>query len=148
MPVLSDAPPTLSGPASTASSLAVSFGWPRVGQSNVPAAVLWVAPGGRVVEGLLWPPIAQQRSVATRSIQTAWNLVRAGRAPIALHASVVGGFPSGTGEVRRVSVVQVLVTSQRGQPYLVPAYRFAGEVTLDGGQGTHAWYALTPAAGK
>ncbi len=68
--------------------------------------------------------------------------------PVALHASVVGGFPSGTGEVRRVSVVQVLVTSQRGQPYLVPAYRFAGQVTLDGGQGAHAWYALAPAAGQ
>lgn len=148
MPVLSDAPPTLSGPASTASSLAVSLGWPRVGQSDVPAAVLWIAPSGRVVEGLLWPPIAQRRSVAARSIQTAWNLVRAGRAPIALHASVVGGFPSEIGAVRRVSVVQVLVTSQRSQPYLVPAYRFAGEVTLDGGQGTHAWYALTPAAGQ
>ncbi len=148
MPVLSVGPHTFSGPSSTASSLAVSFGWPRVGRSNVPAAVLWVAPSGRVVEGLLWPPIAQRRSVATRGIQTAWNLVRAGRAPIALHASVVGGFPSGTGAVRRVSVVQVLVTSQRGQPYLIPAYRFEGEVHLNGGQGTHAWYALAPAAGQ
>ncbi len=148
MPVLSEAPPTLSGPASTASSLAISLGWPRVGQSDVPAAVLWVAPSGRVAEGLLWPPIAQQRFVATRSIQTAWNLVRTGRAPIALHASVVGGFPSGTGAVRRVSVVQVLVTSHRDQPYLIPAYRFEGAVQLNGGQGTHAWYALTPAAGK
>ena len=148
MPVLSDAPPTLNGLASTASSLAVSLGWPRVGQSDVPAAVLWVAPGGRVVEGLLWPPIAQRRSVATRSPQSAWNPVRAGRAPVALHASVEGPFPSGSGAVRRVSMVQVLVTSQRGHPYLVPAYRFEGQVTLDGGQGTHAWYALAPAAGQ
>ncbi len=147
MPVLSVGPPTFSGPSSTASSLGVSLGWPRVGQSDVPAAVLWIAPGGRVIEGLLWPPIARRRSVAARSIQTAWNLVRAGHAPIALHASVVGSFPSGTGAVRRVSVVQVLVTSHRGHPYLVPAYRFEGEVNLNGGQGTHAWYALVPAAG-
>lgn len=129
-------------------STAVTFGWPRAGETNVPAGVVWVAPSGRVVEALVWPPVVKRQIVNALDIQTAWSIVQSGKAPIALHGNVVGLPPKGVGSEMQVCVVQVLVTSRRGSPQLVPAYRFSGEVQLEGGQGVHAWYALVPAGSR
>jgi hypothetical protein len=148
MPLISVTPPTIAGATSANPSVAVSLGWAGAGRSIVPAALLWLTSRGRVTEADLWPPIVRHQSLPVRGITTAWSLVRAGKAPIALQANVAGPFPGGTGKVNQVSIIQVLVTPHLGAPHLVPAYKFGGIVHLDAVQGVHQWYALVPAAGR
>jgi len=145
MPVLSVVRAERMKQPGTPSPLAVMLGWPGIGRVNVPEAVIWVNPDGRIIEALAWPPVVERHRVPTRDINEAWNRVRAGKAPIALPFAVAVPYPTGTGIESDVGVVNLLVTPSRGAPYLVPTYRFAGRVQLEGGQGIHRWYALVPA---
>jgi hypothetical protein len=128
------------------SPLAVTYAWRETPHPVAPAARLWVAPNGQVVDADVWPRVVRTMHVAAVPIATAWRRVAQGKAPIAVPNS---GFlsPTGTGVARSVQVVQVRVAARHGKIYLVPAYRFSGTVHL-GGAGTHTWYALVPAAAR
>lgn len=146
-PVLAIAPVRVTGPVNAASPIGVTFGWNRTIHATTPAAIVWVAPSGRVVEAHLWPPIVRHRIVAVRDIGAAWTEVASGRAPVAVEGGVIVPVP-GTGSATKIDVVQVLVTSAHGSAYLEPAYRFSGRVTLANGLGTRSWYALVPAIAR
>jgi hypothetical protein len=125
----------------------VAFGWPGVGRTAVDAATVWVTPDRSIVEAWLWPPFSRVGMVPTRSVSNAWADVRKGRLPLA----VVGVSPlrraGGSGSLRRVSVVSVLVPGPHGTLFLVPTYRFEGRVHLRGAS-VHTWYTLAPSARK
>jgi hypothetical protein len=147
-PVLAVARVATTGPLDAGSPVAVTFGWNGGVRATVPAATLWVAPTGRIVEAHVWPAVVRSRTVATRNMSNAWTQVESGKAPVAVEGPVIYPAPSGTGSARTVEIVNVLVTPARGHAYLEPAYRFSGQVQLGGGQGTHRWYALAPALAR
>lgn len=151
-PVLAVGPARTAGPPNAGLPFAVAFGWQRGMRASVPAATLWVAPTGRVVEAQVWPPITRRRSVASRDIGEAWSDVARGKAPIAVTGGIALPVP-GTGSVSRVGIVQVLVAPGRGSAYLEPAYRFSGTVKLiprsvKGRPIVRPWFALAPAVAR
>jgi hypothetical protein len=146
MPVLRATPARAAGPPGAGSPISVSFGWKEGVASTIPAATLWVAPTGRVIEALVWPAIAGHRVVATTNVGAAWTEVMAGKAPVAVEG--VGVPAPGTGVASQADVVQVLVTPAHGPAYLEPAFRFSGTLRLATDQRTHHWYALVPAVAR
>ncbi|MBV9281317.1 MAG: hypothetical protein JOZ41_14650 [Chloroflexi bacterium] len=126
----------------------VDFGWAADGASDVPGATLWVAPGGRIVEALLWPPVVQSRRIAVRSIAAAWRALRAGQVPTGVWGLTgMAHLPNGgTGTFQRVYVMHVFTQRSKGRLYLVPVYRFEGTARLQGARGVFSWFALVPAA--
>jgi hypothetical protein len=122
----------------------VSFAWARGVHANIPAAEMWVAPTGHVIEAVAWPTIAHRATIEARGVADAWAQVGQGRAPIAVQGRL-SSFPAGTGVATKVSLTQVLVAPKQGAVFLEPVYRFSGFVTLDRGEGRHRWYALVPA---
>jgi hypothetical protein len=147
-PVLAVTRVATTGPLNAGSPLAVTFGWNGRVRATVPAATLWVAPTGRIVEAHVWPAAVRSRTVAARNLSNAWTQVESGKAPVAVEGPVIYPAASGTGSARTVEIVNVLVTPARGHAYLEPGYQFSGQVRLGNGQGMHRWYALVSALAR
>jgi hypothetical protein len=133
----------LSGPGATT----ITFGWSGVLEADRPSAVLLERHGGKIDEALLLPPIQAATQVNPRSVETALQQVRSGRAPVGVEHYFLTGptAPGGTGTARSVAIEQVVTATSSGRVYLVPAYRFSGTVTLQGVAGARRWFALVPA---
>ncbi len=145
MPVQAAMPLPRMFPPSAGVPWQVSLGWAGAGIAAVPDATLWITPRGRVFEARVWPPVVHHGLVRTRNVAGAWQMVRDGRVPLAVEGMMDRQPVGGIATLRRVTVVQVLVTNARKPSYLVPAYRFQGTAHLASGAGTHTWYALVSA---
>lgn len=121
----------------------VVLGWPKAGPAATEAATLWVTPNGSVIEAWVWPPILRRGIIPARSIAAAWADIHAGRLPLAVRNLSPRTHLPGTGRLRATSVVSVLTRSHSGALYLVPTYRFAGTVHIQGAS-LHGWYGLAP----
>jgi len=148
MPVQSTVPRPQMFPPSVGTVWEVRLGWAGTGPDAVAAATLLVMPGGHIVEARVWPPVARRGAVRTQNVAGPWQDVRDGRVRIAVEGMADQQPVNGIAMLRRVDVVQVLVTSMGREAYLVPAYRFTGTAQLRGVTGTRAWYALVSAAGR
>jgi len=125
---------------------AVNLGWAGAGPAALSAATLWVASDGRIVEARLWPPVERSRVIPARGVASAAGDVQRGHLPVAVEGVPPLATTAGTGTVQRVTIVQALSVGPDRRLYLVPTYRFAGTVQLQGVPGSHAWYGLAPAA--
>jgi hypothetical protein len=126
----------------------VVFGWAGVGPAAIEEATLWVTPDRSVVEALVWPPVLQKESIPARSIHDAWSDVQQHHAPLAVRALSFRSRATGSGVLRRASVVSVLTRGTDRRLYLVPAYRFAGDARFTNKSGTYRWVSLTPGGEK
>ncbi|HEV3312280.1 MAG TPA: hypothetical protein VG815_17345 [Chloroflexota bacterium] len=148
MPVLS-AVPTAFERSRRGRPIELKFGWAKGIDAVLPAATLWVTSAGRVIEAHLWPPVNRRQYVAARSLHSAWTDVARGTTPIAVEVRDLSRpIPGGAGRASMVTVAEALVTPNHEHAYLEPVYRFSGVVHLNDGVGTHAWYALVPAASR
>jgi len=145
MPVQSTVPRPQMFPPSVGTAWEVRLGWAGTGPDAVAAATLLVMPGGRIVEARVWPPVARRGAVRTQNVAGPWQAIRDGRVRIAVEGMTDQQPVNGIAMLRRVDVVQVLVTSVGRGAYLVPVYRFAGTAQLRGVAGTRVWYALVSA---
>ena len=146
MPVLSVTSFAGTRPGSAAArSKQVNLGWPGVASSDRPAATLWVAADGSISEALILPPDAKREIVALRLLQTAWNAVQAGKAPVGVQ--IIGPKPKapGSATLSATSLEYIVTTTSSGQMYLVPAYKFTGTARIQGAPGRHSWISLVPA---
>ena len=143
MPVLSVTQVRTIGPPGNSEPLSVQFGWGPDIHANRPAATVWVAPTGEIIEAELWPPIDHTRVVPARTPAEAFKSVRSGKAPVAVERAPLYSQTPGSGSASRLDLVQILVIPARGPSYLVPAYRFSGRVALTSTSHTYRWYALS-----
>jgi hypothetical protein len=148
MPVLGVTQVREIGPPGKSAPSSIQFGWGRGIRANRPAATVWVAPIGTVIEADLWPPIERRRVVPARTAAAAFQTVQSGAAPVAVENAPLASQTSGSGRASQVSLVDVLVTPPHGPSYLVPAYRFSGRVRLTGPGRSYPWYALSSAVTK
>lgn len=125
---------------------AVSFTWPGIARSDLPAAVVWVNSAGRVTEALVFPRQSKQGRIPLRTVASAWRTVQVGRVPIGVTGAMPRAAVPGTGRRTAVSIEHILTSGRGGRLSLVPAYRFSGTVRLRGVTGTRQWIALVPAA--
>jgi hypothetical protein len=124
---------------------AVKFGWPGVGAAGVDAATLWVTPNRSVIEAWLWPPVMRHGAVSALPLSAAWDAVRSGRAPIAVPGAPARARAPGSGSLLHAGVIAILSVRRSGRVFLVPAYRFEGQVHIAGAS-THTWFSLAPGA--
>jgi hypothetical protein len=125
----------------------IVLGWPKTGRAATEAATLWVTPNGSVIEAWVWPPIVQRGIIPARSIAAAWADIHAGRLPLAVRNLSPRTRSPGVGQVQTTTVLSVLTPGPEGALYLVPIYRFAGTVQIQGAT-LHRWYGLAPSAQK
>jgi hypothetical protein len=118
------------------------FDWGEVGPADEAAAVVQIGQGGQIVDAHLWPPIQAQNNIATRSYLSAWALVRDRKTPVAV--AVAGGQAHGPARLAHATLMYVLTSRTGGPSFLVPAYRFSGQVNVSG-SGPASWYAIVPA---
>lgn len=132
-------------PPSVGTPWEVNLGWAGTGIDAVAAATLLVMPDGRIFEARVWPPVAHRGAVRTGDVVTAWRAIRADRVPIAIEGMADQQPVNAVATLRRVDVVEILVTAPGRGAYLVPAYRFTGVARLQNNAGVKVWYGLASA---
>jgi hypothetical protein len=126
----------------------VVLSWAGVRAASTPAATLWITPNRSVIEGLLWPSVAQQTRLVLRPVADAWKEVSSHKIPSAVLGISPRAHLPGVVHVAKTRVVALLTFGKSGSLYLVPSYRFGGFVKLRGLTRQHAWLGLAPGTRK
>lgn len=124
----------------------VTFGWIGVRESAVSAATLWVSPDRSVIEVQAWPPAGRRESIPATTITSAWDQIRREHVPLVVRGVARHIRAGGSGLLKHVAAVSMLVPDPHGRLYLAPAFRFQGVTHLRGLIRKRLWVSLASGA--